>query len=198
MGFVPTAHAVYELKVTLIGVEPPIWRRVQVPSTILMCCLHDCLQAIFGWKDSHLHQFEADGQVWSNPDWFEDDDIEVVDESRVALNRILQALGSSITYQYDFGDDWKHEVLLEKILSVELPQPRPVCFGGDRACPPEDVGGVRGYAEFLEVIFDPTHEEFEHYRQWAGQGFAPEHFDVGGVNEILARMRWPKRHRRSA
>jgi hypothetical protein len=132
------------------------------------------------------------------PDWYEDDDIEVVDESRTPLNRVLKAEGDSLVYEYDFGDCWRHEVTLEKIVPCEMLLARPVCVGGERSCPPEDVGGVGGYTEFLNVIFDPTHEEFDHYRKWAGEDFAPERFDILKVNDILDRMRWPKRHRRSS
>jgi len=191
---VPAAVVAYELKVTLIGIDPPIWRRLQVPNTMLLCCLHDAVQAAFGWTDSHLHHFEKDGRAWSDPEWFEDGDIDVVDESRVPVSRVLKAEGDSLLYEYDFGDRWRHNVVLERTLVADsVPV---LCLGGDRHCPPEDVGGVRGYNEFLEVIFDPEHEEFEHYRKWA-DGFSPEHFDLAKVNETLTRMRWPKRHRRS-
>jgi hypothetical protein len=196
-GFVPAAAVVaYEIKVTLIGIEPPIWRRLQVPNTMLMCCLHDAIQAVFGWTDSHLHQFQKDDQTWSDPEWFEDDDIDVGDESRVPVGRVLKAEGDSLHYEYDFGDNWRHNVVLERILVAEsVPV---LCLGGDRSCPPEDVGGVGGYEDFLEVLFDPEHEQFEHYRKWAGDGFWPERFDLKKVNETLSRMRWPKRHRRSS
>jgi Plasmid pRiA4b ORF-3-like protein len=194
---VPTAHAVYEIKATLVGIEPPIWRRLQVPSTMLLCCLHDCLQALLGWTDSHLHQFERDGKVWSVPEWYKDEDIKISNESRTPLNRVLKVEGDSIVYKYDFGDNWLHEVALEKIVPCDSALIRPVCLAGERSCPPEDVGGVWGYNEFLEVIFEPGHEEFDHYRGWA-DGFQPEYFDLPKVNETLSRMRWPKRHRRSS
>jgi hypothetical protein len=189
--------SIYELKITLLGIDPPIWRRVQTPDAMLLCCLHDVLQAVLGWTDSHLHQFQRGETVWGVPELYEDDDIEVADESQTSVNRVLKAQGESLVYEYDFGDDWKHEILLEKIISCEVALVRPVCLAGERSCPPEDVGGFRGYKEFLDVIFDPGNEEFEHYRAWAGDSFQPEHFDLKAVNETLARMRWPKRHRRS-
>jgi hypothetical protein len=197
MVSVPKAPVVaYELKATIIGIEPPIWRRLQAPGTMPLCYLHDALQAVFGWTDSHLHQFEKDGKVWSVPEWYEDaDDIEVVDEGTTPLSRVLKTEGESMIYEYDFGDDWKHEIVLERILVADsVPV---LCLGGERSSPPEDVGGVHGYEEFLDAIFDPDHEEFEHYRQWAGDGFGPERFDLQKVNDTLNRMRWPKRHRRS-
>jgi hypothetical protein len=181
---------VYQLKITLLKIEPPIWRRIQVPSTMLLCCLHDALQAVFGWADSHLHSFEKDGKYWGVPD-YED----LIDESKVQLAKLLKAEGESMVYVYDFGDNWRHEVVLEKSFSAEGAAPRPVCLGGERRCPPEDVGGVSGYERFLEVIFDPTHEQYEHLVGWAG-GHLLDEFDLKAVNERLGRMRWPVKHRR--
>ena len=149
-----------------------------------------------GWTDSHLHQFEKDGQYWGDPRNQEfADDIDIIDESRVAVGKVLLVENDSMTYVYDFGDDWRHEVVLEKILPSDSAK-RPICIAGERRCPPEDVGGVGGYEEFLKVIFQPGHEEFGHFRGWAGGKFHAEEFDVAAVNEILGRMRWPVRHRR--
>jgi hypothetical protein len=108
---------------------------------------------------------------------------------------VLKAEGESMIYVYDFGDHWQHEVVLEKILPSDAPT-KPVCLAGERRCPPEDVGGVSGYQEFLEVIFEPGHDDFTHFRGWAGGKFHAENFNVNAVNEILSRMRWPVRHRR--
>ncbi len=188
--------SVYQLKITLLGIKPPIWRRIQVPNILLLCCLHDALQAVLGWTDSHLHQFVKDDTYWSDPEWYEDyDDVEVIDESRVRLGRVLKAEGESVRYDYDFGDNWQHEVILERILPGPAGRPCPVCLGGERHRPPEDVGGTSGYEAFLEVIFDPTHEEYEHYLTWAGGSFQPEEFNQRAVNEVLSRMSWPTRHR---
>ena len=174
-----------------------IWRRLQVARTIPMCCLHDAIQAVMGWTDSHLHQFEKDGKFWGAPEHYEhQDDIEVIDESRVPLGKVLKAEGDSMVYVYDFGDNWRHEVVLEKILPADKVGAKPVCLAGERRCPPEDVGGPSGHAEFLDVIFEPGHEEFEHYREWAGNPIHAEEFSIKAVNEILERMRWPIRHRR--
>jgi hypothetical protein len=188
--------SIYELKITLLGIEPSIWRRIQVPSTMLLCCLHDALQAVMGWTDSHLHQFEKDGKYWGVPETDEFGDLELIDESKVPVGKVLLAEGDSLVYLYDFGDSWRHGVALEKIVPVDAAMPKPVCLAGKRRCPPEDVGGASGYTEFLSVIFEPGHEEFEHFRGWAGGTFHAEEFNVMAVNEVLERMRWPKRHRR--
>ena len=162
---------------------------------MLLCCLHDAIQAVMGWTDSHLHMFERDGKNWGVTEHDDFGDLELEDESRIAISKLLKAEGDSMIYEYDFGDCWRHEIILEKILPSET-RIKPVCLGGERRCPPEDVGGPHGYEEFLEVIFQPDHEEFDHYRNWAGSEFEPEKFDLKKVNETLDRMRWPLRHRR--
>jgi pRiA4b ORF-3-like protein len=132
---------------------------------------------------------------WGVPDFEDFGDIEVIDETAVAVSKLLKDEGRTVLYVYDSGDNWRHEVVREKILP-DSPPPKPVCIGGERRCPPDDVGGPSGYQDFLEAIFDPEHEEFEHFRQWAGDPFHAEEFDLKAVNAILDRMRWPKRHRR--
>jgi len=148
-----------------------------------------------GWTDSHLHQFERNGKYWGVRENDEFGDLDITDESRVPLEKVLRVEGDSVVYVYDLGDDWRHEVLLEKILPPDATANRPVCIGGERHCPPEDVGGVSGYQEFLEVIFEPNNEDFNHLVGWAGGPFQAEEFDLNAVNEILSRMRWPIRHR---
>jgi hypothetical protein len=194
---VPTAKiapSTYELKITLLGIEPPIWRRLQVPSTIRLCCLHSAIQVVMGWTDSHLHHFEKDGTNWGVPEWDEYGDLALSDERRVPLDKMLNLAGEKLRYFYDYGDDWQHEVLSEQILPA-CGHLTPVCLAGERHRPPEDVGGTGGYEEFLEVIFQPDHEEFDYYRRWAGDDFDPEHFNLEAVNDTLSRMRWPVRHR---
>jgi Plasmid pRiA4b ORF-3-like protein len=192
----PTAKpkpSMYQLKITLLGIQPPIWRRIQIPSTMCLCCLHDAIQAVFGWTDTHLHHFEKHCEYWGVADEeFEDRN----DESKVVVRKVLMRKGDSMTYTYDFGDNWRHRILLEKIIRAEMSATRPICLGGKRRRPPEDVGGPSGYQEFLEVIFVPGHEEFSHCRGWAGGKFHAEDFDLKAVNDILSRMRWPVRHGR--
>jgi len=189
-----TKPSIYQLKITLLGIDPPIWRRIQVPSTTFLCCLHNALQAVFGWTDSHLHQFEKGGKYWGVPEQ-DDYDTGLLDESRVPVAKVLLAEGETMVYVYDLGDKWRHQVALEKIIPSAA-TPTPVCLAGERRCPPEDVGGPSGYQEFLEVIFEPGHEEFSHFRGWAGGRFHAEEFDVKAVNKLLEKMRWPVRHRR--
>ena len=194
-----TQLCVYGLRITLQEIRPPIWRLVQAPDTLRLSGLHDAIQTVMGWTDSHLHRFEKDGKCWGVPEPDEDDDIEIIDESRASIGAVLTTPGDSMLYVYDFGDKWRHDVTLEKILPA-LGMVRPVCIAGERHCPPEDVGGVAGYEEFLEVIFEPGHEEHEHYVRWAGGPsptnrsvgrFQPEEFNLMVVNGALSRMRWP-------
>ena len=126
-----------QLKITLLEIEPPIWRRTQVPSTLPLSCLHDVFEAVMGWTDSHLHQFEQGGKYWGVPEHYEDDDIQVIDESKVPVSKVLKNEGDALVYLYDFGDNWRHEVVLEKILPAEEVATKPVCIGGQRRCPPD-------------------------------------------------------------
>jgi len=185
--------SVYQLKIVLTGIAPPIWRRIQVPSSIKLCCLHSAFQVVMGWSDSHLHRFEKDGKLWGVPEL--DESKELIDESKTQLAMVLQSDGDSIVYRYDFGDDWRHKILLEKILPAEDLPNRPVCLAGARRCPPEDVGGTGGYQEFLKIILDPSHKEYKRYVQWAGGHFHDE-FDTKAVNQALAKIQWPVKHRR--
>jgi Plasmid pRiA4b ORF-3-like protein len=183
----------FQLKITLLGVHPQIWRHIQIPITTRLCCLHDVIQVVMGWTDSHLHQFEKDGKFWSVPET-DDYNMGIRDESRVAIDKLLQEEGDSASYLYDLGDKWRYTVYLEKILPSEASSARPICLAGERRCPPEDVGGPSGYEEFLAVIFEPGHEESERFRQWGGGKFHAEEFNLEAVNQVLEKMRWPARH----
>jgi hypothetical protein len=178
----------YQLKITLVGISPPIWRRILVPSTIRLSYLHDAIQAVFGWTDTHLHHFELDGEYWGVPD--DDDCGDLNNETKVPLRKLLMSEGWTLNYTYDFGDNWRHKILLEKILPSEIAY-RPICIDGRRQRPPEDVGGPAGYEEFLKVTFKPGHEDSEHLRRWGGGTFHAEEFDLKTVNDVLERMRWP-------
>lgn len=175
---------IYQLKVTLQGSKPPIWRRLLVPSSITLSKLHDVLQIAMGWTDSHLHQFIAAGHFYGQPD--PEFDVEVIDERTIRLDQLLKKPKDSITYEYDFGDSWEHKIALEKVLPFDPETTLPTCIEGTRACPPEDVGGIGGYAEFLQAIGDSSHPEHEQYVEWLGEAFDPEYFDVNTINELLA------------
>lgn len=180
---------IYQLKVTLEGSKPPIWRRLLVRGDTTLAGLHSIIQAAFGWWNCHLHQFIISGLYFGEPNPEFDDYEEIRDEAEIKLRQITGREGFKFRYEYDFGDDWLHQVLVEKILPVEPGQAYPVCVKGRRACPPEDVGGIWGYYQFLQAIADPEHEEHEEYLEWVGGEFDPEAFDLESVNQALERLR---------
>lgn len=179
---------IYQLKIQLRTVRPPVWRRVLVPADITLGELHDVLQIAMGWTNSHLHEFEVDGARYGvpDPDWGME---EVLHESRVKLAQVA-AEGTRLRYGYDFGDGWEHEVTVEKVLSPEAGTRYPRCVAGRRACPPEDVGGPGGYEDFLAALNDPSHDQHEHFRHWIGGSFDPADFDLAAVDNELVDIAW--------
>ena len=178
---------IYQLKVNLRGAKPPIWRRIQVPSDITLYKLHHILQVVMGWTDSHLHQFIVGRTSYGEP--HPDYGFEMRSEKRAKLDKIAPGEGDKFIYEYDFGDGWEHIVLVEKILAPEEGVRYPLCLKGVRACPPEDVGGIWGYASFLEAIRDPEHPDHESMIEWIGIEFDPKEFDLEWVNEQLGWLR---------
>ena len=169
---------VYQFKVTLLDAEPPIWRRFQITDCTLDK-LHEHIQTAMGWTNSHLHQFRIDGKFYGDPLLMgPPEDLPYVDSTRTLLSDILPEDGGrfSFEYEYDFGDGWMHEVLFEGRPKSEPGVRYPLCLEGERACPPDDVGGVWGYAAFLEAIGDPEHEDHDEMCAWIGRKFDPEAF----------------------
>lgn len=180
-------QSVYQLKITLKGSKPPIWRRIQVTSDSTLSKLHRILQVVMGWSDSHLHQFTVRGVCYGIPD--PDGNFDVKNEKNVKLDQIISRVKDKLIYEYDFGDSWEHEIIVEKISPPDSKMAYPNCLTGKRACPPEDCGGIYGYAEFLEAIQDPDHPEHEDMLDWVGETFDPEAFDPDAVNRALNRIR---------
>jgi hypothetical protein len=180
---------VYQLKVSLRGAKPPIWRRLEVPADTDLARLHQIIQIAFEWGDSHLHVFEtpygefgmADSELGHRP------------EAPVTLEQVAPGAGSKIRYTYDFGDDWEHDIVVEKVLDRAPVASYPRCTDGRRAAPPEDCGGVWGYAELQEIMADPTHPEHEDRLDWLGLGdaeeFEPAQFRADTVTEDFAYLR---------
>lgn len=181
---------VCRIKVTLNGIEPPIWRRLDVAASVTLERFHAILQAALGWTNSHLHVFEIGRERIGIPY-----DLEYLADTYTRSSRIVH-LGDlvnrgvhSFTYEYDFGDGWMHTIEIEEVGERDFTL-LAHCVDGARACPPEDCGGIDGYQRMLEILFEPAHEEFEEMRQWAGPGFEPERFDVREVNARLASVGW--------
>jgi hypothetical protein len=178
-------QVIYQLNVALQESSALIWRRIQVPGDMTLPRLHRTLQIVMGWEDYHLHEFRINGKAYGEPDP-EDHHFgrEVADERRVRLATVLSAAGSSFEYIYDFGDNWRHDILIEAILPVRPRKRYPVCMEGARSAPPEDVGGIGGYERYLEALFDPKHEDHRTMLEWRGR-FDPEYFPITSVNRKL-------------
>ncbi len=181
-----TPTQVYQMKISLMDARPPIWRRVLVTDVTTLARMHDIIQTAMGWADYHLHQFMINGEYYGRP--HPDDFYPMEDERRYTLKDIVSGEKFKFRYEYDFGDGWLHELLVEKILPLDPQTGYPVCIKGKRACPPEDVGGVWGYDSFLEAISNPKHPEHQDMLEWIGE-FDPEEFDLDEVNAQLASLR---------
>jgi Plasmid pRiA4b ORF-3-like protein len=189
-----TTATVYQLKVTLRHVRPPIWRRLRVPGAVALGRLHHALQIALGWTDSHLHQFRVGDAGYGMPDPHDDWGTGTIDESNVRLEQVAK-VRAKLIYEYDFGDGWEHDVLVEAVEPATDRDVLPVCLDGRRACPPEDCGGPHGYANLLESLADPKHPDHDDMKEWIGPDFAAEHFDLEQVNEELRALaaRWRPR-----
>ena len=182
-----TTTKIYTLRVELEGIEPLIWRRLQVPATITLPRLHSVLQVMMGWTDSHLHSFRIGDREYSNAE-----DLDEMNMLGVKGRKLDTLLGDTIgefVYLYDFGDSWEHRIVVESIAGAKPDWPYPLCVAGERAGPPEDVGGTGGYQDFVAAIANPEHEEHEHLLVWIGGAFDPEGFDINSVNRGLRRLR---------
>ncbi|WP_039021810.1 plasmid pRiA4b ORF-3 family protein [Escherichia coli] len=157
----------YQLKITLKHIEPAVWRRFVVPANLTLDRLHDVVQIVMGWDDSHLHNFKFKKQIYTEfPEA-----VNETDEAEIRLNELLKSKRNKLTYTYDFGDCWEHEIVLEdkSHFGDEMQTPFE-CVEGSMMCPPEDIGGPESYMHFLKVIFDPQNneEEYEAYLEILG------------------------------
>lgn len=182
----PTKAPVYQIRVDLDDSKPPIWRRILVLGDATLQQMHYILQVTMGWTNSHPHQFIVGQTYYGEP--HPEYGFDMLDERRVRLSKVASGEGDKFRYEYDFGDGWMHTLLVEKILESKPGQQYSVCVKGRRACPPEDVGGVWGYENFLQAIQDPEHPEHDEYLEWIGGAFDPEAFDLEEINEILRRL----------
>jgi len=183
---------IIRLDARILGIEPVLSRTLGLPRDLNFAQLHEVLQAAIGWTDSHLHQFIVGGLVVGAPEYLEEEanGPRVIEATEVHLRDLRFPYGPDaqleILYQYDFGDNWQHRLILTPMPRAEgVKYPR--CIAGSRACPPEDVGGDIGYEQFLEAWRDPEHEEYAANRRWAGRKFDPEHFGLEATNRAIAR-----------
>lgn len=180
--------SVFQLKVTLHGTKPPIWRRVLVDGASTLDHLHEVIQAAFGWWNCHLHEFEIGRRRFGVPDPDDDWGEPTSDESDVRLDAVAEE-GTKFEYVYDFGDWWRHLVVVEKVTPSDGTTTVPACLEGRRAGPPEDCGGVDGYAHLLEILADPGHPEHADRAEWAGGALDPAAFDPADFDDNLRALR---------
>ncbi len=177
----------YQIQIALRGSKPKIWRRILVPSDLLLSDFHKIIQTTMGWTNSHLHQF-IKGRTFYTRKMSGDDfwgEMDILDYSKMKLSDLLKKEKDKIIYEYDFGDGWEHDIILEKIDISEENKNIPTCLTGKNSCPPEDCGGIWGYLDMLEILKHPDHEEYEEYTEWLGEEFDPKYFDKAEINEML-------------
>ncbi|PIV69042.1 MAG: hypothetical protein COS07_02145, partial [Candidatus Aenigmarchaeota archaeon CG01_land_8_20_14_3_00_37_9] len=169
-------NKIYQFKITLEEVEPPVWRVIQVPENYSFWDLHVAIQDAMGWEDYHLHQFElAGGSLKAHGSiGIPDLDCPDVMDGRNEEIKDWFSMVKTVGYLYDFGDGWEHKIKLEKIIPKNSDAKYPICLEGKRSCPPEDCGGPSGYEEFLEIIKNPKHKEHKNMLEWIGGKFDPE------------------------
>lgn len=179
MLFGPTVHV---LRVSLRFVEPEVWRRVAVKSETPLPTFARQLERVMGWGGYHLHMFDVGGILFGEPD--EDADY-VIDENAATVKHLLPGVGAGLRWDYDFGDGWEHDVVVEAIEAPADKQRYPVCLDGAGACPPDDCGGPPGYEDLRAALADPQHPEHDEFVEWAPDGFDPTAFDVAAANRRL-------------
>ncbi|MBW6473687.1 MAG: plasmid pRiA4b ORF-3 family protein [Anaerolineaceae bacterium] len=186
-----SAQKILQIKITLREIKPPIWRRVLITDQMTLWDLHVVIQSVFGWAGYHLHEFKIGNVLYGDPEDSEFMDFVKEDEELYKVSDFNFNKGSQFTYLYDFGDGWKHSILIEKVLPHDKKAKLPQFLEGKRATPPEDVGGEHGYNEFLEAIKNPKHPEHEHYLIWVGGFFDPERVDLKKINyriDLIAQL----------
>ncbi|AFY68785.1 plasmid pRiA4b ORF-3 family protein [Thalassoporum mexicanum PCC 7367] len=189
---VKSSKQVYQLKISLDDIRPPIWRRVQVLDNITLRNLHWVIQLAMGWTNSHLHAFEVgrypQEQRYGMVIDAYDTELGLKDDKKVYLSKIVDGEKFKFFYQYDFGDGWDHIILVEKILPIDPEVSYPICIKGKRACPPEDCGGVWGYMDLIDILQDPEHPDHESMLEWVDDGFDPNRFDLDAANKLLQQI----------
>ncbi len=174
---------IYRVKITLRDSRPPIWRRLLLDPRMTLNKLHQAIQVSFGWTMTHLWEFQSGRQRIGVPDEEFSDDI--LSAKRVRVHQLLEKTGDRISYTYDMGDDWEHDVKLEEVRPYEPGIILPLCLDGACACPPEDCGGVGGYEELIEALKDAKHPRHKELKEWLNRPFDPEAFNLDETNRAL-------------
>lgn len=196
--WVPSAEKAIQFKVALRYIRPPIWRRVVLPSNFTLGHLHDVIQIAMGWEDYHLHSFQFGNVHYTSQQASEMGEMDMENEEIVFLGRVVTRAKQKFIYEYDFGDSWLHEIVVEKIIPFDPQERYPICLAGARACPPEDCGSFPGYCDILKALKAPKKtDEQKKIMEWLGDGYDPERFDLEAVNRRLngSGSRAPRRHK---
>lgn len=181
-----TSDRIARLHIQLNDIEPVIWRRVEVPLTTTLKALHAVIQAIMLFEDYHLFQFEIGDRHYGYPDPEWGDDMR--DARNIRLGAILARGETRFTYTYDFGDDWRHTIAVEEVVAADPMADYPRFVDGARCAPPEDVGGLPGFEEFLMVMADPADPEHDNIMTWYGRRFEPDDISPAIINQRLGKL----------
>ncbi len=191
-----TDPRIYQLEIVLNGLKPPIWRRLLVHGNASLNLVHCVFQVAMGWTNSHLHQFLIGRERTTDSESIEepnDGPYLDSDDAKTTLAQAVPKAGMRFIYEYDFGDSWEHLIAVEQILwPDESFEGVAFCLDGGRACPPEDCGGIGGYADLLKIIKNPKHREHQAMITWLGRRFDPELFDAGIINTYLRMLKRPR------
>jgi len=182
----------YQFKVSLRGISPQIWRRIQVWEDYTLDQLHRVLQVAMGWENYHLYEFRIADTMYRDP--HPENEPNILNAKKTRLRKVLPVVAAEFEYVYDFGDYWQHDLVLEAILPPSPDTLYPRCIAGERSCPAEDVGGAGGYEDYLQAMADPSHEQHEDMMAWRGP-FDPEAFSIEKVNKQLEKKFRPVRKR---
>ena len=190
------ASGLYQLEIVLDGTKPPVWRRLLVRGDASLGLLHAVFQVAMGWTNSHLHHFFIGRERYTDLTTIEEPNFGPFsdhDEAKTILAEAVPREKTRFLYEYDFGDSWEHLVTVERIIWRDEPfEGIAQCLEGSRACPPDDCGGIGGYADLLKIIKNPKHKEYKAMMEWLGRKFDPEAFDVGKINTYLRKLKWPR------
>ena len=186
----PGGTPLYQLQITLKYSQPKIWRRILVPADLKLDRLHLVVQAVMPWTNSHMHQFIVGRTCYGRPDPdFAGPDSQALNEKKFTVADIAPAAKKKFIYEYDFGDGWEHEIVVEKILPPDAGFKRVVCLAGENACPPDDCGGIPGYYQMLEIIADAKHPDHEHLKEWIGGEWDRARFDLDDASAALKKFK---------
>ncbi|MDI3520892.1 plasmid pRiA4b ORF-3 family protein [Anaerophaga thermohalophila] len=176
---------IYQVKVELEDIEPLIWRRLQIPADLFLHDFHKVLQTTMGWENQHLHLFRKGKKLFGMADDEWNGNPLFQDYTIVRVNDLLRKPGDEMVYEYDFGDDWRHRIILEMEMEPDPLEYYPVCIDGARECPPEDCGGPGGYQEMVAAVKDPSNPQHRFFKALFPDGLDPEYFDLEEINDIL-------------